>query len=565
MPVKTALLAGSAALVLTLASPALADPSVCWAYPGESNTIPDRRVGEFCHHLRHGLDRLQKGYRQGAETAFAVAAAAAESLSTAEQRALAADEARAAQALAAEADGRVAEALALIRQPSRSPRDGVALARAYMLARQEEFDLALTAFAEAHRAMPNFWCPDEDSAVAAIRQLRDGTPTAWPTNANEHYLPSYLVQSYTTGECPANKAFLAKVPTSRAYHAAFGLGSVSPQQADAVLATMTRHITSSNLSSDKGWRWVLVGHADQACPSDSSINCGQSNMRLSRDRAEMVRKLLRPLVPNVELDVEYRGMEAPIVDAPGKAEKRNRRVELVPRNRGADGKASRQCPWEVEIHRPDLAGSMGGGGTVSTPVVRAGAQSTSFIGRQGVYTIRYVAEAAPAEAKYVYAFAENQDTTQSDLLAVAGLSDNTATALRDGGRLAGNQAFQPDHGTSRETIRLYVADQRVEQLETLRRSPVVAHANGGRVVTNARFTSWQDNTQTSLADLGNSKGYDPFAGTRRQASQLRVSGPGAATAPPPPAVIPTAETKLAPPPKAEPKVASCSFHLNVTP
>lgn len=493
-----------------------APPGVCWDYTVlksvPSNEIPDHEIAAFCLPLRTGVVyHLRTGQWHQATEQFQKAEQAATAITDDDRRAMALDEARAAQALAAEHDDW--QYAAALLAPARSlykTRDILALTRAYFHVRHGLFAEAQRDFEQARKDLPNHWGPETE---AALRAAKAGIAAETSSAVR---LPSYLEGINALGII---KAHTIHMPAGQSYQVSFDLGDHTPVTgSDGTLQAMARHIEAYEQRAPGTLRWIMVGHTDEACWQGQQATCRSDNRALSLKRAEAVQKRLADLLQNMNVDgtefrVEGRGMDAPLHSRGiNVADARNRRVHLMPEPRTpAKSQATAQCPWEVKRIDHQAGADISGGGARHMTVDLA-PNSTTRVPGKAVFTIRYVPSLAPSAMRHFHIVSENQAGHIADLAARAGLSDTALSTLeaRGGTLLDNDMVFATDDGATEETIHLYVSDTPLPLLDKLRGTPVASPARS--VTAGPRTAVRMDDTRLTVATLaayGATKDWGP--------------------------------------------------------
>jgi len=388
----------------------------------------------YCEHLLAGAAGLRRHDPALALAAFVSAERTAVAIASPARRLAGIDEARAGQALAMEAAGRVPDAVSLLAAPGRAQPDPLHLTRAYLYARHGLRREAREALVAARRTLPRrLWC---DSDQAALQALETGAPVA-ARSLDVLYLPSFLRPcdiGSVRGRTPTER-----VASPRSMQIHFPLGDDRPYAQGeggrlnrAALASIAELVAPSG--ETPGTRWTLTGHTDQSCPRGCIGQCcAQYNLDLGKRRAAGVRTRVHAMLgtgAGHELGVETRGFSQPIVaPAPGSrgVAEANRRVELNLLDERAAPVAARGCPWVVRVFEPGRALDDPNTGRAAMPNAPPMAVAA---------TARYelVFSGDPARWRHLYVFNEAPGRQFSDLLEVGGLQSSAAGELIEKGR-----------------------------------------------------------------------------------------------------------------------------------
>ncbi len=463
------------------------DPAVASAH------MPDTGLGRYCRVIREIGALLRQGHGDEALQAVAAATSAANALSTHDERAKARDEVRVAAALAYELSGNTGRASRLISAPPETLPDITALARAMMLARRGDVEPAADVLDRAVQDMPDWSsCSLFRNTSSALRS--GGTITDGFNPATTMALPSSVWRLCT------GKAALGMMPPSLTTHLDFETGRDRWSARDA--ERVREMVQAIRDDRDGHWSWLVAGHADQACPKPPK-DCPTENMRLSQRRADGVAAELRRQVPERADDIKVHpfGMTDPIIDRPGKAEPRNRRVDLLAHARNKAERPTASCPWTVTVYDVGVSTQRRlDGGVAAALVLRPGIPTP--VTRGSGFTVAY----ASGDPQYGHFYALSWDSSggrfnlgHMGAVPSGKLADLTAL----GGRLPAMMSTNPDRpmtfrvggksNSTHETIRLIASALPMPEVERdLAESPLImASADTDAVILpeRARATS----------------------------------------------------------------------------
>ena len=214
-----------------------------------------------------------------------------------------------------------------------SKPDYTHLTRAYLLAQTGMSAESIEQFQLARENMPCFWGSDHETVLNNL-SAPDSTGSVMLNEDGKIYDPSQmaLLPSWLGFKGLRGRALGGAFPTR------FGVWRVNFKLGESTLIKNERNIeTVEEIQSilcakETTGNWRLVGHADQSCPRNSSLNsCKSYNHKLGMERAGLLGRLLKNCTGGeVTIDIDSYGHEQPLpgYDMPGMAVLYNRRVEL---------------------------------------------------------------------------------------------------------------------------------------------------------------------------------------------------------------------------------------------
>jgi len=340
---------------------AVPPPSLCRTFI-RTGMAASREILQFCEALKEGVERLRQVNSTAAVSSLDIARNKLEAIENPIGRQLAREELAVATAIAYAQNDRASEALAILDDfKPQAAADATAFARAYLYARLGQFDQAEQMFRVARIALPSYWCDNIEGQAYRDLSPDSAQPATDPSLWSQHHLPSWIT-TLAPSRCAQSTGAGAMLAPVRFFPIHFRLSTASFDQDRATKSGRANldHLTQLRriIADYPNLVFQLVGYSDQYC-FRKKAGCEEVNRVLSWERANAVKDQLIALgTPAHALTVVGRGTNnIPYPNQRGKADRRNRLVELVPQETAAA--ATAQCPWEVTLYDAALTRRQG--------------------------------------------------------------------------------------------------------------------------------------------------------------------------------------------------------------